>query len=151
MAFENWGYGKQYTNDERGRREYKIDERNRGRYARQFREGYGYRKHSGATMSRYTPKDGPNKGSEQTIVNGWKLANKQLISISCVTTKKSEPTDKGWAGHIACEVVNKATGQKSFYWGTMEIKTGKTVIKDLGLVLNPRARNGGYCGTFINR
>ncbi|MBE99086.1 hypothetical protein [Flavobacterium coralii] len=111
-----------------------------------------FKKHSGAKTKRYTPKQGPNKGVEMIHTHGWTAhKRKDFITYSCNTTGKSKQSDKGWIGSIAVEVLNHNTGQKSFYWGTMEAKTSKVVINDLGLVINPKARNGGYTGTFINK
>jgi hypothetical protein len=33
----------------------------------------------------------------------------------------------------------------------MHKATGKVVIDKLAVVLNPKAKNGGYCGTYINK
>jgi hypothetical protein len=108
-------------------------------------------KHSGAKTKRYFPQTGPNAGVEQTLTSGWKLANRELISIRCVTTSKSKLSDKGWLGSIACTLTNTKTGVQAFHWGTMEHKTGKVVIDSLAMVVNPKAKNGGYSGTFINK
>ncbi|QKJ63831.1 hypothetical protein [Flavobacterium sp. M31R6] len=108
-----------------------------------------YKKHSGAKNTRYTPKTGANAGVEQHLTTGWRLAGKDLISFSCVTTSKSVLSEKGWYGSVGCSVVNTKTGAKQFYWGMMEKKTGKVVIAEMALVLNPKAKNGGYCGTFL--
>lgn len=107
------------------------------------------KKHSGAKMSKYYPTTGINKGLEQTIVNAWRLSRSgELIKVTAVTTNKSAKGEKGWCGHVAVTFVNTVTGSKNFYWGTMHLATGKTVVNDLGIVINPKASNGGYCGTF---
>ncbi|RKS98238.1 hypothetical protein [Chryseobacterium defluvii] len=106
------------------------------------------KKRSGAKFTRYK-NDG---GTERYLTTGWKLSKtKELITFKCVTTDKSADAGKGWLGSIACSVLNKSNMQKSFYWGCMEAKTGKVVIQELGLVLNPKVKNGGYCGTFIQK
>jgi len=112
-------------------------------------DGQPYTKKSGATFSKYVPKKGPNRGKNQFITNGWFLRNKELMNISCVTTTKSKVTPKGWMGHIACSVLNKVTGEETFFWGAMQQSTGKVVIEKLSMVVNPASKNGGYCGTFI--
>jgi hypothetical protein len=108
------------------------------------------KKHSGAKTTKYTPKTGPNKGLEQHLTSGWRLANRELISIMCVTTSKSKLSDKGWFGSVACTLTNTKTGAKAFHWGTMQANTGKVVIDSMAMVINPKAKNGGYAGTFIN-
>ncbi|WP_310560617.1 hypothetical protein [Flavobacterium sp.] len=107
-------------------------------------------KHSGAKTTRYFPKTGPNAGIEQTLTSGWRLAKGELISIRCVTTSKSKLSDKGWLGSIAVTMTNTKTGVSAFHWGTMEHKTGKVVVDSLAMVVNPKAKNGGYSGSYIN-
>lgn len=108
------------------------------------------KKHSGATHKKYIPTSGPNKGQQQYCTYGWMYRkNIGLVTLMCVTTKNSRESEKGWLGSIACTLITKQSGLKSFWWGTMHKATGKVVINDLGIVLNPRAPRGGYCGTFM--
>jgi hypothetical protein len=106
-------------------------------------------KHSGAKHTTYFPTTGPNKGVEQHLTTGWRLSKGELIAIKCVTTQKSNLSEKGWFGSIACTMTNTKTGVQSFHWGTMEKKTGKVVIDAMAFVINPKAKNGGYAGTFL--
>jgi hypothetical protein len=106
-------------------------------------------KHSGAKTTRYFPTTGPNKGVEQTLTTGWRLSKGELISIRCVTTSKSKLSDKGWLGSVAVTMTNTKTGANSFHWGTMEHKTGKVVVDSMAFVINPKAKNGGYAGTYL--
>lgn len=110
-----------------------------------------FKKKSGASTGIYYPKKGANKGVEQHYTLGWMVRNNELINIKCVTTKDTKLTDKGWYGSVFCELINKTTGYKTTYYGTMQKSTGKVVINDLSLVINPKAPNGGYCGTFLNQ
>lgn len=111
-----------------------------------------YKKRSGAKSKRYTPTSGNNAGKGMIHTHGWRFTKRAgLITYSCNTTKKSVKKDTGWIGSIACEVMQVDSSQKAFYWGVMEAATGKVVIQDLGIVINPKANNGGYCGTFINK
>lgn len=107
-------------------------------------------KHSGAKTTKYFPKTGPNAGVEQYLTTGWRLAKGDLISIRCVTTSKSKLSDKGWFGSVAVTMTNTKTGVQAFHWGTMHQSTGKVVIDSVAMVLNPKAKNGGYAGTYIN-
>lgn len=101
-------------------------------------------KHSGCKLSRYTPTQGANKGVQQSIVNGWMCHKGQpMLNFTAVTTSKSKLSDKGWYGSVAVTVINKSDMSKEFYWGTMEKATGKVIISDLGIVMNPK---GGYKG-----
>ena len=106
-------------------------------------------KHSGAKYTTYTLVSGPNKGVEQHLTTGWRLAKGELIAIKCVTTTKSNLSHKGWFGSVACTFTNTKTGVQSFHWGTMQKSGGKVVIDSMAFVINPRAKNGGYAGTFI--
>lgn len=108
-----------------------------------------YTKHSGAKHTTYTPESGNNKGQKQYLTTGWRLANRDLISIKAVTTAKSKLSDKGWFGSVAVTFTNTKTGEQNFHWGTMHKSTGKVVVNALSFVMNPKAKNGGYAGTFI--
>ena len=108
-------------------------------------------KHSGAKHTKYYPKTGPNAGVEQHLTSGWRLSNKELISIKALTTSKSKLSDKGWFGSVAVTMTNTKTGANSFHWGTMQEATGKVVIDSMAFVMNPKAKNGGYAGTYLNK
>ncbi|MGX9985475.1 hypothetical protein [Soonwooa purpurea] len=104
-------------------------------------------KKSGAKFTRYVNKD----GVEMYLTTGWRLnRSRELISIKATITKDSKESDKGWFGSVAVVFTNTITGQTNFHWGTMEKKTGKVVVNDMAFVMNPRAKNGGYAGTFID-
>ncbi|WP_417290940.1 hypothetical protein [Corallibacter sp.] len=109
------------------------------------------KKKSGAVTGKYTPtsKKSANRGVEQHYTNGWMVRDKQMISISCVTTKHTNLSNKGWFSGVYCKLINKTTGYQTEYWGTMQKSTGKVVIDDLSIVINPKAKNGGYCGTYL--
>lgn len=108
-------------------------------------------KHSGANHTKYFPESGPNKGQEQHLTTGWRLSNRELISFKAVTTAKSVLSEKGWFGSVAVTVTNTKTGATSFHWGTMQKSTGKVVIDKMAVVMNPKARNGGYTGTYLSK
>lgn len=107
-------------------------------------------KHSGAKTTKYFPKTGPNAGFEMHLTTGWRLSGKELISIKAVTTSKSKLSEKsGWYGSVAVTMTNTKTGVVAFHWGTMQASTGKVVVDSLAFVMNPKAKNGGYSGTYI--
>lgn len=106
-------------------------------------------KHSGCKSTKYYPTTGPNKGVEQILTSGWRLSKGELISVRAVTTSKSRLSEKGWLGSIAVTFTNTKTGVMQFHWGTMQSSTGKVVIDKVAVVMNPKAKNGGYCGTYI--
>lgn len=107
------------------------------------------RKKSGAKCKHFTITKGPNAGVPRICTSGWNVSRKGgLNTFLCTTTNKSQDAGKGWVGSVRCEVTNKATHQMRVLWGTMQVSTGKVVIPDLGIVINPKAPNGGYCGKF---
>ena len=133
MANYNQGYNNQnkgYSNNNNNQNKQKV-------------------KHSGAKHTTYFPETGPNKGVEQHLTTGWRLSKGELISIKAVTTSKSQLSEKGWFGSIAVTFTNTKTGTQQFHWGTMQKSTGKVVVDSMAIVINPKAKNGGYAGTFI--
>lgn len=121
---------------------------------------YGNRKNDGYSRNKSTSKKSGAKftqyqnadGVQRFLTTGWRLnRSKELIAIKAVTTDKSEESEKGWFGSVAVTFTNTITGESNFHWGTMERKTGKVVVDKLAVVINPRAKNGGYAGTYIKK
>lgn len=109
------------------------------------------RKSSGAKLAIYTPVKGKNSGQKQYLVSAWRLQKGTLISIKAVTTSKSQESEKGWFGSVAVSFTDSKTGASHFHWGMMQKTTGKVVIQTLGVVLNPKAPNGGYAGSYLKK
>jgi hypothetical protein len=132
---------------------YKNNYNQRGSYSQsRYNTKPQAKKHSGAKKTTYTPVSGENKGVEQHLTTGWRLnRNKELISVKAVTTSKSNLSEKGWFGSVAVTFTNTTTGASHFHWGTMHKTTGKVVVDKLAVVINPKAPNGGYCGTYIRK
>lgn len=119
-----------------------------GKYFTTDSNGKKVPKKSGASHSTYVPTKGANKGNNQYITNAWCIIKGDLYNFSCVTTKESRLKKSGWFGNVRIEMLNKVTAEKKTLWSSMEKKTGKVLIDELSFVLNPKAPNGGYCGTF---
>lgn len=49
---------------------------------------------------------------------------------------------------MMCKLHYKDSGIEKHFPVLMNIKTHKVVLKDLGMVINPNAKNGGYFGSF---
>lgn len=145
-----YGNRRQYTDAEKAQY-YASKNRQGGNGYSNNRSNYNSnqpkKKRSGAKLTQYVN----SKGDTMFLTTGWKVTKNGLISIKCTTTKDSKESDKGWFGSVACTFVNVATGETNFHWGTMEKRTGKVVIDRMAMVINPRAKNGGYAGTFINK
>lgn len=146
MAYQR----RQYTDAEKAQY-YAQRNSNRGSgYSNNNRNNYSSnqpKKKSGAKLSRYVNES----GEEKFLTSAWKKTRYGFIKIKAITTKNSKESDKGWFGSVAVTFTNLDTGTEQFHWGTMEKKTGKVVIDKLSMVLSPRAKNGGYAGTYINK
>ncbi|WP_131537999.1 hypothetical protein [Pedobacter nototheniae] len=102
------------------------------------------KKHSGC---KYTP----NSKNGTPVTTGWNYSRRNgLVTFLCVTTKNTEvhtsKSGKEWLNVMV--KVSKKMCKDELVSGLMERHTGKVIVKELGIVLNPKAPNGGYCGQF---
>lgn len=120
----------------------------RGNYNNQNNGGYrqnkSNKKHSGARQT--TTK----KGGKAIV--GWNYSKaKGLVSVACFESKFSKEIENK-RGDIYTKLVAyleyKATGHKRAMSAFVSHRTGKCYIPEMQWVLNPKAPNGGYCGTF---
>ena len=102
-------------------------------------------KHSGA-------KSGiDKKGGRYT--NGW-MTNKRvgMVSFFCAPTKNTtavmSKTGNSWLTCIAVKVQFRDLMKEELHWGLMHEASGKVIIQSLGLVVNPKAPNGGFSGKY---
>ncbi len=114
-----------------------------------------YVKKSGCKTGRYTNKEYTNKETGEIVkaedkpyTQGWKASKGiGIISIFCAPTSKSRVvrSENGvdWITSIACTITNKKLMTKTLSWGLMDKRTGKVIIQDLGIVLNPKGGKGG--------
>ncbi|KAA9339865.1 hypothetical protein F0P96_04410 [Hymenobacter busanensis] len=108
-------------------------------------------KHSGAKIKdSYQRRDG-NGGKERVdapCINAWKVQDRKILSLVAVpcsdTTTKSKNSEK-WV----CTLTLGKTGRKETETGFYNPETGKLTIPDRQMVVNPKAPNGGYFGTFV--
>lgn len=109
---------------------------NRGGYSQNNQQA---KKRSGAKMR--SAKNG------NMVVVAWKATKFGMLSILVAPTKytKEVKSKSGriWSTGMSVSIVNKNTGETSFHFGMMEKATGKTIVKNIGWVINP---NGGYGG-----
>lgn len=101
------------------------------------------RKKSGA-------KSGVTK-SGKMYVNGWKVMQGQgIVSVIAGPTKDTDQhtskTGRIWENW--CAKITKPFSKPELVSCLYDTMTGKVIIGDLGLVLNPKAPNGGYFGKF---
>ena len=100
------------------------------------------KKHSGC-------KRGVSKKDGSPYTQGWNYSRAHgLVSFLAVCTKGTHETTSA-TGRKWLNVMVKV--QKKFqndvlFSGLMDALTGKVIINDQNLVMNPSAPNGGYCG-----
>lgn len=128
LRFDNQGYN--------NNREH-FQNRSRGRV-------FSQKKHSGARQT--TTK----KGGKAIV--GWNYSKaKGLVSVACFESKFSKEVENK-RGDVYTKLVAyleyKATGHKRAMSAFVSHRTGKCYIPEMQWVLNPKAPNGGYCGTF---
>ncbi|SJZ94765.1 hypothetical protein, partial [Sediminibacterium ginsengisoli] len=101
------------------------------------------RKRSGCTS-------GVSGDSRKPWVRGWKASRQGFVTIICGPNKGTNVhesrTGRNWENWTATVQVGMAAPYlvSCLY----DQSTGKVSIEKLGLVLNPKAPNGGYCGRF---
>jgi|GEM_PF-6376605 len=101
------------------------------------------KKHSGA-------KTGTTKKGEK-YTTGWnKSRGAGFVTFLCVTTSKSVSSEsKSGRKWVSVMVkVRKQMTPETTTNGLMDVQTGMVTIDSMGIVLNPKAPNGGYCGKF---
>lgn len=101
------------------------------------------KKHSGA-------KSGMTKTGKM-YVQGWNVSKSNgMVSIIAGPTKNTD-THKSKSGRTWCNWMAKVTPKMAvpFLVSCLyDESTGKVIINDLGIVMNPKAPHGGYCGKF---
>ncbi len=101
------------------------------------------KKHSGA-------KHGSDKNG-QVYTSGWNYSKRHgLVTFLCVPYKKSKrvTSARGIEWINVMVKIKKTMSANQIVSGMMDFHSGRVIIKDLGLVINPKAPNGGYCGTY---
>ena len=105
-------------------------------------------KKSGAKSGAYRTKD----GEMVQWVSGYKRSrNQPFLTIICSPYKDTNTSEsknglkyQNWIAKIKSGYAEPYIRPCLYH-----MATGKVVIDDLSLVINPKAPNGGYCGTFI--
>ncbi len=118
---------------------------NRGNYRPSNRQG---KKKSGAKFGF------SNGEADRPFVRGWRVTRRfGLITYLCGPNKKTKrvtsKTGKEWE-NWTCKI-QFGDGNSRLISCLYNPQSKKVTISELGLVINPNAPNGGYCGTFIKR
>ncbi|WP_447642439.1 MULTISPECIES: hypothetical protein [Chitinophagaceae] len=87
-------------------------------------------------------------------VQGWNASRQNgMVSFLCVPTSNTgqhtSRTGRNWENWMV--VVQPRMGASFLKSCLYDPSTGKCIISDMGIVLNPKAPNGGYCGRFGNK
>jgi hypothetical protein len=105
------------------------------------------KKHSGCRM-RQLPK------MKFPIIFGWMYKGGAIISLYATEYAKSKETKseagKRWV-NLFVRLTNKTTMRVEKMSGLLNLDNGKLYIKDLNLIANPKAPNGGYFGVQIKK
>lgn len=89
-------------------------------------------------------------GEAKHWVSGWQVRNRQLTSIMCGPYKdtRESKSKSGRIWHNWIAKIKPAAGAPYIQPCLYDAMTGKVIIRSLGMVINPKAPNGGYCGTY---
>jgi hypothetical protein len=110
------------------------------------------KKHSGAKMG--INQRGTQKGKQHIVF--WNYSRQRGLISGIATpykgTKevKSKTSGRIWQNWMV-SLQNKKTFQSWTTSGLFSPESGRLIIDSLGWVVNPKAKNGGYAGTFRNR
>lgn len=92
-----------------------------------------------------------DKRNGSPVTTGWNYSKRHgLVTFLCVTTKKSDihksKSGKEWI-NVMVKVRYPMQPEQTTN-GLMDKMTGKVIIQSMGIVINPKAKNGGYCGRY---
>ena len=144
MAFKdrfNGGYA--------DRNNYRNYDDNYRPYKQEFQDRRQFKKHTAAGH-----KEGKTKaGRDYKITWGWNVSKGGgLVSYLAKNYAKSHMVEskngRKWLTVIVVATLARTKDTK-IKPGLMDLQTGKVIVKDWKLVINPKAPNGGYCGTFM--
>ena len=133
MANYNNNYNRGYNNNYRNNNNYKQRTQ---------------KKHSGASFG-YAHGD-----QEKPYIRGWKFDRRNGLRSFIASPYKGTKRIRSKSGREWENWVVKITlsnGQQILKSGLYDVANRKVIIKDLGFVMNPKAKNGGYTGTFIQK
>jgi hypothetical protein len=134
---------------------YQVSRRNYGNsYNAPYQQKQQYqrqtKKRTGASAGVYVNQDGEQK----QYVRGWNASKIHgIITVFC-TPYKNTDEHKSKSGRVCQNWMAKVQIGKQKPYTTSCLyypDSRKVVVTDLGFVINPNARNGGYCGSFSNK
>lgn len=111
------------------------------------------KKKSGAGHKMAAVKSGPNAGEIKPITWGWRASKmlgitKYTCTLTKYTKRVTSKSGREWLTGIAVSIVNAKLGTKGFAFGLMDARTGKVIVKEMSLVINPQGGVGGVVATI---
>ena len=91
---------------------------------------------------------GPKFG--KPYLSGWRLRYGVMVGILAFPyegTQTHDGQNHQWENWVA-KVTKDGVPEQGVVPCLYDVTTGKVIIKSMGIVMNPKAPNGGYCGTF---
>ncbi|BFG69615.1 hypothetical protein KACHI17_04960 [Sediminibacterium sp. KACHI17] len=126
--------------------------------AKNYNRSRQYNNNNSRNDRDYVKKSGCTKGFAQgeqnrPYVRGWRASKRDGITTYMCSPYKSKTSEtkqhKSNSGRIwenwACKV-QPQNGQSFFVSCLYEPASGKVIIPELSMVLNPKGGRGGYCG-----
>lgn len=118
-----------------------------------YRGGNSYQPVRTAAKKRSGAKHGRTKNGDP-YTTGWNASRKHgLVKFLCVPYKKSKQSESAngrqWLNVMV--KVEKQMAPEFITSGMMDLVSGKVTVQSLGIVINPKAPNGGYCGRFFGK
>lgn len=147
-------YNNNYNRGSYGGNSYRSNSygNNRGGYSRNnYGNSYGGNGYSGGQNRQAKKRTGCKSGQDTNgnpYVRGWNVSRQYgLVTFLCVPygkTKQSQSkSGKVWENWMV--KVQPKMGKEYIVGGMYDVQTRRVIIKDMGLVLNPKA---DYCGKF---
>lgn len=131
---------------------------NRGGYGNNYgsRQGFsfgGYNSNSQRPKKRTGAKFKAKDKNGNPCTTGWHKGKYGFTKFLCVVTKSSVESEskKGNRYISVMVVVQRDMLPPSKTSGLMNTSTGKVTVESMGIVINPGAPNGGFCGKYGNK
>lgn len=143
-----------------GNRPYRAPYNNGGSYGRGSGQGYSRDYSGGGNYQRRPAKKHSGCGKKTidaktgVVLYGWRLAKGMMYKMYATpyagTKISTSKSGKQWANYFV-RLINTSTGEIVKTSGLLNLSNHKLYIKELNLVANPSAPNGGYFGKHISK
>jgi hypothetical protein len=118
----------------------------------------GYTKNQGSSKNDFDPKtyvkkSGSKAGTDKNgapYTTGWNASKRNGMVTFLATPYKgshvvTSRSGKDWM-NVMVKIHYKDQMKTELKSGLRNMATGQVIINDLGIVLSPKSKNGGYCG-----